>query len=543
MDRFRWTIAPNELTLVSDRPAAAAASPLELLSDADYNIQSDHPQQAGLRFLSPEVAFDVDEEVLTCQGVKAIPVADAAVEPDGGKVVIRRSAQMDTLTQAVIYADRITQHHRIFDAQVAISGAAGYTASGKVNYRDTGGRTTALKVLSMTPSPDGISRGRGEIPVEEGFRLGPAFAYQGDFELDAGRPNFTFDGLVQPAQACSGFERNWIQFRGEIDPQDIAIPVGAEPRGLLGEVLNLGVMVSRDAPFGAFPAFFSVRQELSDLPLIPVSGWLKFDATQKRFLVGSAEGFADSTQWGNWLEVSTTGCEVRVHGVADWPLDWGMMEADFIGEAWVDAEGGMRMKGSMMLDFPFEDKLLGLMATTVPGWPGTAPVDLYASGYQSHLRHWMGEEGAEEAMRELELAGQFRKIPKPLQHTVALTGLQLYWDASEDAFVSEGPLNLVSLGSHQVFLAVQGKMEWVPSRSGDLFRMYLHGDDQNWYFFEYKIGVMNISTPDFGFRDALLELKADERKAKGENGEKFLYQYLASKKKRDDFVDRFRDFE
>jgi hypothetical protein len=73
--------------------------------------------------------------------------------------------------------------------------------------------------------------------------------------------------------------------------------------------------------------------------------------------------------------------------------------------------------------------------------------------------------------------------------------------------------------------------------------MYLHGDDQNWYFFEYKIGVMNISTPDFGFRDALLELKADERKAKGENGEKFLYQYLASKKKRDDFVDRFRDFE
>lgn len=543
MDRFRWSIEPNALTLISDRPAAAEASPLELLSDADYNIQSDHPQQAGLRFLSPEVDFDVDEEVLLCQGVKAIPVADAAIEPHEGKVVIRRSAQMDTLMQAIVYADRTTQYHRIFDAQVAISGAAGYTASGKVNYRETGGRTTALNVLYLTPSADGVSRGHGEIPVENGFRLGPAFSYQGRFELDASRAHFTFDGLVQPAQACGGYERNWIQFRGEIDPDDIAIPVGTEPRGLLGEVLNVGVMVARDAPFGAFPAFFSVRQELSDLPLMPVSGLLKFDAIQKRFLLGSAEGFVDSTRWGNWMEVSTVSCEVRVHGVADWPLDWGMMEADFMGEAWVDAEGLMRMKGSMMLDFPFEDKLLGVLTAAVPGWPGTAPVDLYAAGYAHHLRHWVGEEGAEEAMRELELAGQFRKIPKPLQHTVAFTGLNLIWDAAEDAFVSEGPLGLVSMGSHQVFLALQGKLEWVPSRSGDLFRMYLHGDDQNWYFFDYKLGVMNISTTDFGFRDALLDLKAEDRKAKGEKGEKFLYQYLASKKKRDDFVDRFRDFE
>ncbi len=543
MDRFRWEMDPNDVVLVSDRPQAAEESGIELLSDADFNVQSDHPQQQSLRFLSPEIAFDVDEEVLHCRGVKQIPVADAAILPDQGEVVIRRAAAMDTLRQAVVYADRIAQYHRVFDASVHISGASGYQANGKLMYQDAAGRKSPLQVSNLGPEANGVSVGSGSIPVEQGFRLGPAFSFQGEFTLRADQPHLVFDGLTQPSQACGGFERNWIQFTAPIDPQDIAIPILEEPRGLLGEVLNLGVMVSRDAPFGAFPAFFSVRQELSDKPLMPVSGWLKFDGVAKRFLVAPEDWYVDNTATANWVEISTETCEVRSHGVADWPLDWGLLEADFVGQSWVDGEGIMRMKGSLALDFLWDDKLSGKLVAAFPGWQGVAPVDLFASGFDADLRHWMGEEAATEAMRDLGLAGQFRKIPKELQHTVLLTGVQLFWDPTEDAFASVGGLGLVLMGNQQPFLQIPGKLEFVPSRSGDVFRLYLHGDEQNWYFFEYKIGVMNISTPDFAFRDALLDLKADDRRAKGENGEKFLYQYFASKKKRDDFVDRFREFE
>jgi hypothetical protein len=543
MDRFRWEMVPNDVVLVSDRPQAAEELGIELLTDADFNVQSDHPQQQSLRFLSPEIAFDVDEEVLRCHGVKQIPVADAAILPDQGEVVVRRAAAMDTLRQAVVYADRVTQYHRVFDARVHISGASGYQANGKLMYQDAAGRKSPLEVLNLGPEANGVSVGSGSIPVEQGFRLGPAFAFQGAFTLRADQPHLVFDGLTQPSQACSGFERNWIQFKSSIDPQDIAIPITEEPRGLLGEVLNLGVMVARDAPYGTFPAFFSVRQELSDKPLMPVSGWLKFDGVAKRFLVAPEAWYAGSTALVNWVEISTETCEVRSHGVADWPFDWGLLEADFVGQSWVDSEGTMRMKGSLALDFQWEDKLSGKLVEAIPGWQGVAPVDLFAAGFDSDLRHWMGEESATEAMRDLGLAGQFRKIPKELQHTVLLTGVQLTWDPIEDAFASEGGLGLVLMGNQQPFLQVPGKLEFVPSRSGDVFRLYLHGDEQNWYFFEYKIGVMNISTPDFGFRDALLDLKAEDRRAKGANGEKFLYQYLASKRKRDDFVDRFREFE
>lgn len=124
------------------------------------------------------------------------------------------------------------------------------------------------------------------------------------------------------------------------------------------------------------------------------------------------------------------------------------------------------------------------------------------------------------------------------------TDIEWVWDPYDEMFVSEGPIGVVSLGEQQVFQKVQGKIEWIRSRSGDMMRIYLHGDDMNWYFFDYKLGMMNVTTRDQAFIDLVAEIKPDKRRLKGEErGERFAYQIMMSRRKRDDLVDKYREFE
>ena len=122
-----------------------------------------------------------------------------------------------------------------------------------------------------------------------------------------------------------------------------------------------------------------------------------------------------------------------------------------------------------------------------------------------------------------------------------LADVHFIWDDVEESFISQGPIGIASLDKKQVFKYVKGKIEMVKSRSADILRIYIELDPGTWYFFEHKLGIMNITATDQDFINTLTELKDDKRKVKDEAGDKFVFQLVASKKKRNDFVDRFPD--
>jgi len=66
-------------------------------------------------------------------------------------------------------------------------------------------------------------------------------------------------------------------------------------------------------------------------------------------------------------------------------------------------------------------------------------------------------------------------------------------------------------------------------------RIYLEFDPGNWIYMEYKLGIMNITSTDTDFLNVIVELKDDKRRTKDDAGNKFAFQVVASKKKRNDF--------
>ncbi len=175
-------------------------------------------------------------------------------------------------------------------------------------------------------------------------------------------------------------------------------------------------------------------------------------------------------------------------------------------------------------------------------WPNLLPVDISKSQYEKGLTELLGTEQSDKLISELSLGGQLKKVPEELQKFLYLADVRMYWDVVDETWQSTGSIGIANMGKKQLFRYVKGKIEIERSRSADVFRLYIELDPANWYFFEYKAGIMSVSTSDQEMIKVLTEVKDDKRKFEV-NNVKYQWVLLATKKKRDDFVERFSEFD
>ena len=112
--------------------------------------------------------------------------------------------------------------------------------------------------------------------------------------------------------------------------------------------------------------------------------------------------------------------------------------------------------------------------------------------------------------------GKIEECPEIVATGVVLTDVDLWWDDPEEAWISTSEFGLVSLGKEALFMHIPGKLELKRSRSGDAFTLYFHGDEENWYYHDFKLdgkkGRMNITTSDMTFYEELADLKASKKR-------------------------------
>jgi hypothetical protein len=544
MDAFRWFMDESEVELSTSRKADDDIV-IDTSEDKELsNFISYHPNQDSLHFLSPKARYNVETSVIECNNIKEIAVADARIRPDSGQVIVRKRAKMDPLAKAVVIANDVTQYHRIFDANLQINGRLSYDGSGTILYKDLNDAEFPILLSAIEVDSAYNTIARGELTANDAFMLSPAFQFAGDVHLLASREELAFKGAARLAHACPDLASEWIRFESTIDPDEVLIPVDAAPVNERDKSLVSGIVLSGESPFTGYPAFLTARQDDEDRPIILATGELRFDRKDQRYLISDADKWRQENLPGSLIELKRDDCAVRAVGPTTMPYDFGMIGTNLVGESWVADDGKLHWKGSISIDFLFDDELLEKMASAMPTWQRAQPLNIFETNYEYALREWVGLEKTDKFISDLSLSGTFRKLPKELQHTMFLTGVELVWDPYEEMFVSEGMLGVVSLGENQVYQQIQGKMEWVRSRSGDMMRFYMHGDDMNYYFFDYKLGMMNVTTRDQTFIDMLAEIKPDKRRVKGEErGERFAYQIMMSRRKRDDLVDNYREFD
>ena len=546
MDEFKWYMDKDEMEMTSSR------EPLDdFVIDSDEassssNFYSTRNDQDSLNFLSPTAVYDVSEAVLRCEDVKFIRTADAFVEPDSGRVVVRRRAQMDQLTRAVIVANVVSRHHRLFDAEVNIMGRFDYEARASTFYKDENGLEQLIEWHTVEVDTSGETVGKGTIPVQDGFGLSPFFGFSGEVRLAAARQHLEFDGAVSLEAACPETDKEQLMFSAVIDPKDVRIPIDTTLKTPMMAHLGIGAYLRDvDEPGGGpYGAFVDEIRGHDEFRILAATGELRYDKRNGVYQAGRPEKMLQPNLPGTLIELKAGACAVTGSGPVQLPVDFGMVTQRSAGSVKVFPTGtGIEASVTVGMDFPFDDAVWKALAERLQVWPTAVPLDVTETTFEAATREWLGLEGADEVLGEMTLMGAFKKTPASIQHRFLFTGLDLTWDPAEDAFVSgENGIGIISMDKVPVFRRMQGRIEWSLAGTNGMLRIYLHLDGENWYYFEYRNGVMNITSKDQLFIDAITALKDDKRRIK-EGNDRFIYQILPSRGRRNEFVDRFPEFD
>jgi hypothetical protein len=541
MDQFTWFMDKAELDLSSSRSAGD-----DLVIDTSDEMKKSNffsiaEGQDSLNFLSSKAKYDLKKSRLTCSKIQYIIVADSKVTPDSGKVVIEKFANMQPLKQAQVLSNYVTQYHKMFNAELKIEGRKKYSGSGDIAYVDELKKEQIIHLDEIKVDTTYQTIGKGSIKEETQFFLSPAYEYYGDFELQANVQFLTFDGGVRILHNCEMMPRTFCKFRAEINPEEIFIPIDSGLRAMDMTKLGAGVMITDGTPMEVYPAFLSDIKEKNDASIILAKGFLYYDKPTQRYQIGSKEKIRQPKLAGNLLSLTTSNCELNGDGRLEFNVDYGMVKLTNVGDVkYKTASSEISTQGVMLLKFPIEDAALKRMYEQIETWPNLQPVDITKTKYEKSLIELLGTEKSDKLISELGLGGQLKKVPEELQTTFYLADVKFAWNPTDETFQSVGLIGIASMDKKQLFKYVKGKIEIDKKRGADAIRIYLELDPATWYYFEYKLGIMNILSSDKDFGTILSEVKDDKRKFE-EGKNKYTFLFVNNKKKRDDFIERFSD--
>ena len=335
-----------------------------------------------------------------------------------------------------------------------------YEGAGTGTYVDQDGTEWPVRFNELAVDSATRTLGHGVIRSAEEFQLSPKFAFQGRVHLKAMRKHLEFEGGARMDLECKGYPAQWVEFKGVIDPMDVAIPIDSTVTEMGKSHLGVGWAYSDGGITSLYPTFFSPKPVRSDMSFMTPRGLLRFDPKRSRYIVCSDEKLVDETQPGNLMSMSPGSCDLRQHGKGHFPIEEKhLLKHAFFGEGLVQSDR-MVVKGGLTLDMPLPEEVLDHLAEAIRGseasglaWSGTSTPTCSTNGSAKKraTRCWWNSTGTE-ASRS--------KFRGPAHHGAAWLGVGIR--QVRGPMGQHGDIGVATLGKHEVWRTFRGKvaLDW-----------------------------------------------------------------------------------
>lgn len=528
MDRFSWFMDYAELQL--DK---AGEKDITIETDMDMvgpNFFSLHPDQDSLTFKVPVAKYDLKQRSIFCEKVKFLDVADARIFPDSMKLVIRKKAKIETLRNAKITANYVTQYHKFVQCELDILSRMNYKGQGTYPYYDRDSTLTNFSMERIYVDSSQQTVALGKIGQDANFYLSKQFDYYGDVKVKSALPTIIFTGATRINHACDKFPKTWITFSANVDPNNIQIPIESNMVDFEGNPIFSGI-VWRNSPqtdnIRLYPVFISQLTKPEDQMSLSATGLLQYNADAKEFQIGSKEKLLNRAEKGSFLSLHTETCSLHGEGRIGLGMDFGDVLVDAVGSADYDqSTGKTSMNLTMRFSFPMDKGLMEDVANRINAVEGLKPMDLASTTFEQALVEWTDQRIADRIKSDYTIKGEIRKMPEAMEKTITLTGLKLM---SFDR-ISNQERGLISVSPMAVLLNLYEKpvVKQVPIRAffqqnyseaaPDKFGLQIDIPGGRDYYFDYsmlkKDGDMRIISGDEEFVAAIDAIKEDKRKSK-----------------------------
>ncbi|MBN1790715.1 MAG: hypothetical protein JW830_09480 [Bacteroidales bacterium] len=539
LDNFEWDMEKKELAMGSRFAVPPATEVAEEGLRGPRYISID-PSQDSLSFIAPLAFYDYDSNLIKATAVKYIDIADARIYPENEKLTVQPDARLRPLYKAKVMANRTSRYYDLFDATLTITGRNKYTGTAYYNYTDELGQKQLIYFSSLGVDNRIQTIGSGDIAETDEFTLSPNYRYQGKFYMEAASAFLTFDGGALIEHNCENISPHWVNFRSEIDPLNIMIPIREELIDINRDKIFNGMYLYYDSVH-VYPAFLSGRKNYSDKAVISSSGFLFYDKPAQQYLIASKEKLMDRDMPGNLLKLHRESCELYGEGKMDPGAKLGQLKLTTVGNLLhKSVTNETEMDVILGVDFYIADNIIDVMASEADSMTNLPAVDLNRPFYAKGIVELIGKSRYDAMKSELSLFGSLKEMPPELKHTLVFNELKLKWNNESNSWVSVGKIGIASINNSQVNKRVDGLIELQIKRSGDILDIYLQFDRRTWYYFGYTRGVMQIHSSNGEFLDRMKKLKPNERRLKVTTGESYIYM-VSTDVKKNTFVRRYRD--
>jgi len=544
MDFLDWSMDKDEIALRNTKkPGSEGIDKLSLkeLLSADLpgsDFVSTHPAQDSLKFKSPRAVFNMKDYILTAEDVKLIRVADAAIAPYQGKVIILRQAEIQPLANAVILADTATKYHNFYQALASLHGKKSYIASANYDYIDENENKHQIYFNTISVEGNSQTYANGYISDSNDFTLSPAFDFTGNVTLKAANEFLNFSGGAQIHHSCGEEKQSWLKFNADINPKEVLIPISSDPKDINGIKLAAAVLYSNTGQI--YSTVAGTKLFYSDTAVVAANGFIKYFKDKKEYRVASQAKLLNPDTVGNMIVMDINSCVTTGEGNINLGTKMGRLEMSSYG----NVTNNMRSNEAtfdlvMPINFFFHADALKLMGESL--YTNNSLNGIETSSNSKIIKAYteiLGEKEAEKVVNEIKMYGALRKVPNKLDYTLLLSDVKLRYDSISKSFISLGEIGVGNIGKTQVNKYVKGYLQIIKKRSGDIFTFYLELDESEWYFFNYSNNLMQAYSSIKDFNDFITKEKPDKRRIEAENGLPAYSYYLSTERKRNDFIKR-----
>ncbi len=531
INEFRWNMGKQLLTFRA--PGGSLA-----------DFASLHPRQEGLVFQGNRATYNINNYMLTVEGVPSVDVVDSRFVPDSNKVVIEADARMRTLQRARLLMDSISAWH-VFDSVTAnISGRNAVTASGRYTYVNHTKKKQQFYCQDIGVFTDPASGQRrmyavAQIDSQQRFTVLPKIQFKGSARIVSAQQPLQFKGYARLDVQNPKVISEWFPVDNYLTEDSLYLTFDQQ-ENVPRRRLICGLMLDADSN-DLYVSLFNTPKFSRDRALFSATGIVYYDPASSSFIVGDREKIVQGNARGNMVRFQDTKGKMYAEGLMQLGLNIGMVEVKSAGSVVFDVSSEEpTFRVAIGFGFPMEENLLTYMAQSVlKGNSDGEYADYTSEHFIRAISEFLTPQQENRWREQLNRTGHFFQ-EEALPYTIFISDVTLRWNKESRSFYNTGPFALAFVGKNSIATVVNGYLEIGYKRGGDFFHLFLPaGDEEDYYFFlSYSSNALQLVSGEKAFNQLLADIKPDKRQFE-KDGKIFMY-HAGSEHRKNTFVNRMK---
>jgi hypothetical protein len=530
--RFFWD-DPHKDVVINTTPARE----LVKMKSTDNLLSTIEQGKRGFAFHVQELDFDFEEHELVAQGVRFIPIGDAAIIPNHGEVFIYENAIFKRLTNARILASRENMYHELYNCSVLIENGDDFKGSGYYDYTDAFSNTQTLRFDSVWYFR--ATKGMASIQPEIDFTLSPHFGFSGNAELNSTQQFLTFSGGVSMLHDCNVEKLDALRINQQIDPENILIEINNKSRDINDRRATVAV-TSSNRTGKIYTCFGGAKDQVNDSEYITSLGFITYNTERQAFQAASLEKLKNPQLPGNIISLHHKECISIGEGAIDMGTKLGRIDFNTFGQVinYMRADSAV-MHLTTSIDFFFNNEAMNVMNEYFGNAQDVKFVEPNADkNYIQSLINILGKEEYEKFERESRSGIRAAALPPQLQVKFLFSTLNFVWSEENGAFESQKTLPIVISGGKTIYKEIPGRI--VIEKKGSRNTLYIYFElGRNYFFFQFDNNGLTAFSSDEKFNSAISSTKAKDKTLSSKDGQAAYSYKLGNNGQKNRFTRRY----